>query len=119
MKEETKRWLDKAEKDLDDGIYNLKGGKDELAAFLFQQAVEKALKAIQIEERGEHEYTHDLISLSDEEIYGEFEDLLLDLNPIYTGFRYPDVEASDIEDIDEIKNRTEEFIAWTKKRLKR
>lgn len=66
--------------------------------------MEKALKAVQIEEKGEHGYTHDLLSLLDEKIYAEFEDLLLDLNPVYTGFRYPDVEASDIEDIENIKN---------------
>lgn len=34
IKEETERSLDKAEKDLDEGIYNFKGGRKELASFI-------------------------------------------------------------------------------------
>jgi len=119
VKEETERWLNKAVKDFEDGKFNLEGDKREVAAFLFQQAVEKGLKAIQIEEKGKHDFTHDLVALADQKTYKEFEELLLDLNPIYTGFRYPDVSGGDIENLDEIEKRTEEFIGWTKKRLKK
>lgn len=43
--EEGRRWLLQAERDLDDAIFCLNGGRYNLACFLAQQASEKALKA--------------------------------------------------------------------------
>lgn len=53
MKKETEEWLNKAEKDLEDGIFNFDNQRESVAAFLFHQAIEKALKAIQIQKKGE------------------------------------------------------------------
>lgn len=119
MKEETKKWLDKAEKDLDDGVFNFENGREEVAAFLFHQAVEKALKAFQIESREEHDYSHDLLSLSDGTAKNKYKKLMKELNPVYTGFRYPDVGLKKIENLEEIRYKTEELLEWTRKRLKK
>ena len=43
--EEGRRWLLQAERDLDDAVFCLNGGRYNLACFLAQQASEKALKA--------------------------------------------------------------------------
>lgn len=44
MKKETREWLGKARKDLDDGVFNFENGRTEVAIFLFHQAAEKSLK---------------------------------------------------------------------------
>lgn len=89
MKEETREWLRKAKSDLDDARFNIQGNRSQLGAFMLQQAVEKALKALQIEKRETFERTHDLVKLaSSMEIPQKFQRTLEELNPIYTGFRY-------------------------------
>lgn len=118
MKKETREWLEKAEKDLDDGIFNFENGRTEVAIFLFHQAVEKSLKALQIEKTGKHDFSHDLLALSGEHSRDKFKELFIGLNPVYTGFRYPDVGIGRIEDLDKIRYRTEELIKWIKKQLK-
>lgn len=119
MKNETREWLKKAEKDLDDGIFNFENGRTEVAIFLFHQAAEKSLKALQIEKTGEHDFSHDLLALSRENSRNKFKELFIELNPVYTGFRYPDVGMGQIEDLEKIRSRTEELIKWTKKQLKK
>ncbi|MBI2675183.1 MAG: HEPN domain-containing protein [Candidatus Aenigmarchaeota archaeon] len=52
MKEDTQKWLWKAEKDFATAMYNFEGGKLDAAAFYSQQSAEKALKALQIERLG-------------------------------------------------------------------
>lgn len=117
MKKETKEWLKRARKDLDDGVFNFNNKRRGVASFLFHQATEKALKAIQIEKKGSHDFSHDLLALSDKKSRKKFKELFKDLNPVYTGFRYPDVDMGKIEDLEDIKHKTERFIKWTKKRL--
>lgn len=119
MKEETKKWLTKAEKDLDDGLFNFKNERKEVASFLFHQAVEKALKAFQIESSGDHDYSHDLLALSDDLAQEKYKGLMKDLNPVYTGFRYPDVGLEKVENLEEIRYKTEELVEWTRKRLEK
>lgn len=60
MRKEAREWLSKAESDADAAEYNIKGQYYEVAAFLCQQAAEKALKAIYINDFGELVKTHDL-----------------------------------------------------------
>jgi len=57
MMDEARVWFSKAERDLDSARYNMKGGKHEVAAFLSQQAAEKALKALYTEIQGSVEDT--------------------------------------------------------------
>ena len=46
MREEVKRWIEKAEKDLDAAEYLFKGKKYEECSLFCQQSVEKALKSV-------------------------------------------------------------------------
>ena len=45
---EAEKWWEKAKKDLVTAEYNLKGDMLDAAAFFAQQAVEKALKSLEI-----------------------------------------------------------------------
>lgn len=49
MRKEVQNWLDQAADDFDGAEFNFRGKKYYIAAFLCQQAVEKALKALLIE----------------------------------------------------------------------
>lgn len=118
MREEARQWFDRAEQDLDDAVYAVDGGRDKLAAFLFQQFCEKALKALLIEKNGSHPKTHNLVKLSKElETPSGYDEIFEDLTPIYTGFRYPDVETTPLEDIEDKEQQIKDLHAWMKQRL--
>lgn len=120
MKRATEDWLDKARSDLDDARFNSQGGRSQLAAFMLQQSAEKALKALQIEETGDFDRTHDLFKLSRAvEIPDRFLAAFEELNPVYTGFRYPDVAEGEIENVEQLLKTVEDLLKWTERRLKR
>lgn len=52
MKQESQNWLDRAKEDLTGAQFNCDGDKTDIAAFLCQQAAEKALKAFLIQQAG-------------------------------------------------------------------
>lgn len=118
MKEEVKEWLERAESDLSDAVFNYENSRRAPAAFFLHQAAEKALKAWQIHEEGEYDYTHDLLKLADEKVKDRFFETLRDLNPVYTGVRYPDMVLEDIENLENLKKGVEQLVTWTRKRLK-
>ena len=60
MKEEVKRWLDKAKEDLEKAEVLLKSEHYDGAAFFSQQSAEKALKAIIIKRTNNFPKIHDL-----------------------------------------------------------
>jgi len=49
MKEETKRWIEQSEEDLDTAIVDFDNDKYKASAFWCQQAAEKGFKAILIQ----------------------------------------------------------------------
>ena len=61
--EEGRRWLLQAERDLDDAIFCLNGGRYNLACFLAQQASEKALKAFLYAKGEERIFSHSVADL--------------------------------------------------------
>ena len=92
MREETQRWLDKAEDDLKKARDNCSIKHYDLASFLCQQAVEKALKAVLIEETEMFPKIHDLVKLG--RLANISKDLLKEcekLTFVYVETRYPDV----------------------------
>ncbi len=115
-REEALRWLEKAEEDLDDARYMLEDSREETAGFLLQQAVEKGLKAVQIADRGEYDRTHNLVELGKDIVPSQYLQLLGRLNPAYTGFRYPDIDAS-IENVEDRLKEVEELLSWIRKQL--
>ena len=99
MKKETEKWLLKAKEDLADAEFNINGGHDSLGVFMLQQALEKALKALHIENFGKYEFTHNLVRLSSKFNPPEkFQKTFEELTPVYTGFRYPDISEGEIEE---------------------
>ena len=60
MKEEVKRWIEKARRDLDIANYLLDGKKYEECSLFCQQSVEKALKAVLLSKTNKIIKIHDL-----------------------------------------------------------
>lgn len=118
MKKSTRDWIKKAESDLETAKYNFEGGKKDVALFFSHQVIEKALKALSIEHEGDYPYSHNLVRLSrGKDISDEMLRVFADLNPVYTSFRYPDEEPPEFENPEEVLEKTERFLKWTKRQL--
>lgn len=118
MANEIKEWLERAERDLDSSRYNLRGKKYDVAAFLAQQAAEKAMKALYIMKYKELWKIHDLVKLG-EKVSAPKEILVLceKLNQHYIATRYP-VEAEYSEaDSSEAVNDSEKVIEWARQMI--
>jgi HEPN domain-containing protein len=63
MRQEIRNWLLQAKADLDGARSNMEAGKFYIAAFMSQQAVEKALKAVVLQADSELLKTHSVIRL--------------------------------------------------------
>lgn len=95
MKEETLRWVERAERDLDDAETLLQSESYASAGFFAQQAAEKALKSVLIERQASFPRIHDLKVLAREAKAPE--ELVARMRPLttaYMAFRYPDVEEN-------------------------
>ena len=96
------------------------GGEYHVCAFLSQQAVEKALKALLIDRTGNFPRIHDVVELSRRvKAPSRITELCANINPAYTSTRYPEV-ASDFDkgEVEEIVISAEEILEWIKKELK-
>ena len=119
MKEETKKWIERAEKDLSAAKNSLNSGDFEWASFQSQQAVEKALKSLLIETTGKFPKIHDLVSLGKlSKIPNDLIDKLKELTLAYTYSRYPDIEEANLEEKSSIFLKiSREVLEWVKKKL--
>lgn len=124
MEKIINNWMDQAESDLKSAEYNLQGGKLDVAAYLCQQAVEKALKALYIKNKNELWKTHDLVKLAElVKAPKRIIEICNKINPIYTEDRYPDY--SDVipakkfkqEEVEDFLNKSKEVIKWIRKNL--
>lgn len=89
MKEEVKRWWRMAKDDLSSARSNFKNRKYYVCAFLSQQAVEKALKAILLEQKKELIRIHDLVILGKEVgLQKDFLEKCEQLSRVYIETRY-------------------------------
>jgi HEPN domain-containing protein len=120
MKEEVKNWLKKAEEDLDAAKYNFEGAKLEVAAFLCQQAAEKALKALYIKNFESLLKVHDLVLLSKKlDAPKQIVEICKTLTSFYIETRYPsflDAGVSEKEVISALKD-SQKVIEWIKEKL--
>ena len=87
--------VEQAKNDYDTAKFNFNGKKYNYAAFLCQQAVEKALKSLLLEKTGNIRKIHDLVELGkevelSETLLGDVKQLTL----AYIHSRYPDVEPA-------------------------
>ena len=119
MKGEVEDWLKKAKNDLNAAKYNFDGKQYEVAAFLSQQAAEKALKAFYVKKFKKLWKIHDLKILAVELKAPEhIVELAITLNPAYITSRYPgmnvDYKASEVKEL--IVN-AQKVIEWVEKSL--
>ncbi len=63
MEEEVKKWIEKADKDLNTAKYNLKGDILDASVFFAQQSVEKAFKSLLLKKTNKFPKIHDLTKL--------------------------------------------------------
>jgi len=122
MEKEVKRWLDKAEKDLETAEYNFKGEELEAAALFRQQSVEKALKAAHIHKNKKlAPKTHDVLFLAGEvNLPDKFISKIESLTDIYMETRYPDIEETiklKEKDVSNFIKATKEVLKWCKKQI--
>jgi len=120
MKQELKKWIEKAEDDFDTASYNLRGKKTDAAIFYSQQAAEKALKAFYIKKYKKLLKIHDLVLLG--KAVGLPNDLLNEVKELtfaYIYSRYPDVkEESNLKDkVVNFLNVSKRIIRWVKKNI--
>jgi HEPN domain-containing protein len=94
MKEEVKRWLEQAKRDLITAENSFESKDYYASSFWCQQAAEKALKALLIKKTGEFPKIHDLTNLARLNMVPQrIVELCAKLNPAYTNSRYPGVEG--------------------------
>ena len=121
MKEETKKWMKKAEEDLKAAKLMFKAKKYEYAAFWCQQSAEKAFKAVQIEKESRFDKIHDLVILAKKTgAPEEIIEICKRLTIAYVYARYPDA-SSGKEDMKEISEKfiekSKEVMKWVKSKL--
>lgn len=124
MKEETKKWIKRAERDLRTAKNDIKSKDYYATSFWCQQAAEKALKAVILEKKGELIKIHDLVELAKKSDAPEYIlQLCKDLTPVYTETRYPDwgdeseFKKFNKKEAEEDIKITKRIIAWIKKNL--
>lgn len=120
MKEESKKWLKKAEEDFETAKYTFDGNRSAAAVFFAQQAAEKALKSVQIQKLGKFYRVHDLLTLADSvDAPSEITECCVKITPYYTITRYPDVgEPITGKIAKELLDNSEKVVLWVKQILK-
>lgn len=114
MKEEVKRWFDKAKDDLDKARILFENKKYDGAAFFCQQSVEKALKALSLAKNNKLKRIHDLTALAkDVSLPQNLADYCKELTMSYIYSRYPDI----YEDKD-LDKTSANFLKYSKEILK-
>lgn len=117
--QETKEWLKKAESDIAAAKYNIQGGYYEVAAFLCQQAAEKALKAVYIKMAGKLVKVHDLHFLGMQlKVPAEILEACDGLSGFYVESRYPTGYAEFKKDkISSAVQKAEKVVEWAKGKI--
>ena len=119
MRKEVQNWLDQAADDFDGAEFNFQGKRYSIAAFLCQQAVEKALKALLIEKTASFPRIHDLTRLA--RLVEAPKDIVTkcaSISPAYTASRYPDSPKHySKEDCEKLLAKSKVILKWTREKL--
>lgn len=120
MKKEIQEWIIYAKNDLDTAQYLFDGKKYKEAALFCQQAVEKILKMMSLNQGQRLRKIHDLVLLAkDVELPSQFLNDLKVLTGAYIYSRYPGVPVD--EDIEELAKKflhtAKEVIKWSEENL--
>lgn len=129
MKEDSKRWLLQALRDLDDAKFNLSGGRHNVACFLAQQSAEKALKAFLFFKGADEVWGHSAGELcgdakSFDEDFEKIEPLSRSLDKYYIPTRYPNAlpggipsEAFDRDDAERAISLAERIVDFIRSKI--
>jgi len=119
MKEEVKKWIERAKEDLKAAENSFKSKDYNWASFQAQQSAEKAFKALLIKQTGKFPKIHDLVKLSI--LVKAPKDIITDsgrLNPTYIETKYPDLNKSYSEkDLVEFIDTAKNILSWIEKNL--
>lgn len=126
MREEIKNLWEQAKKDIEVAEKNLVIKEYYVTAFLCQQGIEKALKALfMIIKKKSPGPTHSLIYLAENsKVPKSFYGILQDLSPEFITTRYPDVSGTvpyKIYSKEKVQNyliKSKELMKWLKKKVK-
>ncbi len=120
MREEIKRWWDKAKRDFDTAKFLFAGKRYDEASLFCQQAIEKALKTLLLKKNKLIIKTHDLVKLGRlVEIEEELLNSLKNITSVYIESRYPDVserESSQDETEEDLK-LVEKVLKWVEEKI--
>jgi HEPN domain-containing protein len=124
-KDEIGNWWRQGEADFKAAENCIGSGDYFLAIFSIQQAIEKSLKALVLEKKGELIKTHSLMKLS-RIVYlpKNISEKIEEIEPVYQESRYPDLnpqipsERFKEKDALEFLDKAKEIITWIKKELK-
>lgn len=119
MEEESKKWIEKAEEDLDTARYNIKGNKINASLLFLQQSSEKALKAVYIKKFNKLLKVHDLVLLAKKvDAPEKIIEFCKELTPAYQYTRYPDVEMVNNPKtlVSKFLKFNEEILKWAKEK---
>ena len=120
--DEYKEWFEKSKEELDTAKYNMKGNKIEAAAFFFQQAAEKALKAYILSTGKVPPKVHTLQELAERAAktlreIEQFRRQLIVLDTFYIPTRYPDALPGSLPEGLPTKRDAEEAITMAEQLL--
>jgi HEPN domain-containing protein len=125
MKSETRQWLTIAQADYSDSLYLFKGARYPNAIYFICQAIEKLLKAVQIESSDQiPKKTHNLMSLAKTSGLSFSEEriqILEDLFSHYNRVRYPDYQRTKYNTkikVEPIIKQGKEIYQWILVKLK-
>lgn len=116
----AERWFAQAEDDLQVARLLQREERLDHAAFLLQQAVEKALKAALLAQDLGLPRTHDCYFLAEQaKAPANILDAADAVAPYYVRTRYPDTAPANLgsEDVSALTDAAEEVIAWTRTKL--
>ncbi|MBS1263949.1 MAG: hypothetical protein MAG715_01144 [Methanonatronarchaeales archaeon] len=118
--DEAARWIKQAREDRETADFLSESGRYAHASFLYQQAVEKGLKAVLLEKEAGLPRVHDCFVLAKkaEAPHGVVQKADV-LTPYYFRTRYPDTADVEIaeEDIEDIREAVKEVFRWIEKQL--
>lgn len=113
-------WKEQAEDDLDDADFMKQNERYSQAAFLYQQATEKILKAVMVE-RGEGVFqSHDCFILAKKAgAPEEVREAGNSVSPYYSRTRYPDADPVDLDksDIENVASAAGVVFEWARKQF--
>lgn len=127
MREETKQWFEQSEADLKTANVCYEGKRYYAVVFFCQQTVEKALKALFLEQKKTSPgTTHSLLFLATEtNVPKKFYVFLRRLTPQFVNTRYPDaafdapVHLYDQVLAEEFLKETEELFRWINSEMRK